>query len=315
MLQPKDCDVEHHATAAPFKLLLQKSQLTSKNMSAPLPSTADPVSIAAAAAEAALRIREVWSETPRFGIVLGTGAGQLAGNIDAEAIIPYSQLPGFPTSTALGHAGKFVCGRLQSQPVIAMQGRFHMYEGYSAAQSTIGVQTMAQLGIQFLLVSNAAGGINPKYRSGEVMLITSHIDLMFRSISSPDSFVDSLRPALRSDSAYDLELIAQAEACARRNGFPVHRGVYCGFLGPNYETRSEYRFLRRIGGDTVGMSTIPEVRIASRLGLKVLGLSIVTNVANPDQLARTTGHEVIEWAKIAEPCLRELFENAVRCNS
>lgn len=285
-------------------------------MPTPLPSsTHDPVAIATAAAQAAQRIRDTWPQTPRFGIVLGTGAGQLASAIETEATIPYSELPGFPTSTALGHAGKFVCGRLQNQPVIAMQGRFHMYEGYSAVQSTIGVQTMAQLGIKYLLVSNAAGGINPKFRSGEVMLITSHIDLMFRPVPAAESLIDGLRPALRSDSVYDLELIAQAEACARQHNFTVHRGIYCGLLGPNYETRSEYRFLRRIGGDTVGMSTIPEVRIASRLGLRVLGLSIVTNVANPDQLARTTGHEVIEWAKIAEPCLRSLFENAVFLNS
>jgi len=285
-------------------------------MPTPLPSsTHDPVAIATAAAQAAQRIRDTWPQTPRFGIVLGTGAGQLASAIETEATIPYSELPGFPTSTALGHAGKFVCGRLQNQPVIAMQGRFHMYEGYSAVQSTIGVQTMAQLGVKYLLVSNAAGGINPKFRSGEVMLITSHIDLMFRPVPAAESLIDGLRPALRSDSVYDLELIAQAEACARQHNFTVHRGIYCGLLGPNYETRSEYRFLRRIGGDTVGMSTIPEVRIASRLGLRVLGLSIVTNVANPDQLARTTGHEVIEWAKIAEPCLRSLFENAVFLNS
>lgn len=285
-------------------------------MPTPLPSsTHDPVAIATAAAQAAQRIRDTWPQTPRFGIVLGTGAGQLASAIETEATIPYSELPGFPTSTALGHAGKFVCGRLQNQPVIAMQGRFHMYEGYSAVQSTIGVQTMAQLGIKYLLVSNAAGGINPKFRSGEVMLITSHIDLMFRPVPAAESLIDGMRPALRSDSVYDLELIAQAEACARQHNFTVHRGIYCGLLGPNYETRSEYRFLRRIGGDTVGMSTIPEVRIASRLGLRVLGLSIVTNVANPDQLARTTGHEVIEWAKIAEPCLRSLFENAVFLNS
>jgi len=285
-------------------------------MPTPLPSSGDgPAAIAAAAAQAAQRIGAIWPETPQFGIILGTGAGQLTSAIEIEATIPYGELPGFPTSTALGHAGKFVCGRLQNQPVIAMQGRFHMYEGYSALQSTIGVQTMAQLGIKYLLVSNAAGGINPKFRSGEVMLITSHIDLMFRPVPTTECLVKALRPALRSDLAYDLELISQAEACAREHNFTVHRGIYCGLLGPNYETRSEYRFLRRIGGDTVGMSTIPEVRIASRLGLRVLGLSIVTNVANPDQLARTTGHEVIEWAKIAEPCLRQLFENAVRRNS
>lgn len=271
--------------------------------------------IAAAATEAARRIHAAWPVSPRFGIVLGTGAGQLAAAIACEATVSYEDLTGFPTSTALGHAGKFVCGRLAGQPVVAMQGRFHLYEGYSAAQSTIGIQTMAQMGIRFLLVSNAAGGVNPNFRSGEVMVITSHIDLMFRPVPDSETTLAGLRPALRGDQAYDQELIAQAEACALRNQFVLHRGTYCGLLGPNYETRSEYRMLRRIGGDTVGMSTIPEVRVATRLGLRVLGLSIVTNVANPDALERTTGHEVIEWAKIAGPALQALFENAVRLNA
>lgn len=271
--------------------------------------------IAAAAAEAARRIRAAWPAAPRFGIVLGTGAGQLAAAISSEAEFSYTDIPGFPASTALGHAGKFVCGQLAGQPVVAMQGRFHLYEGYSAVQSTIGIQTMAQLGIKYLLISNAAGGVNPNFRSGEVMLIASHIDLMFRPLPAPESIDAGLRPAYRGDHAYDQELMAQAEACALRHGFVLHRGVYCGLLGPNYETRSEYRMLRRIGCDTVGMSTIPEVRSAARLGLRVLGLSIITNVANPDALERTTGADVIEWARQAEPALRTLFENAVRANS
>ena len=285
-------------------------------MSTPLPCSADdPAAVAKVAAQAADRIKQLWPEKPRFGIVLGTGAGQLASAIQAEATIPYRDLPGFPTSTAIGHASQFVCGKLENQPVIAMQGRFHMYEGYSAVQSTIGLQTMAQLGIKFLLVSNAAGGINPNFRSGELMLITNHIDLMFRPAPAPECFAEGLRPVVRSDAAYDPVLIEQAEACARKNDFKLHRGIYCGMLGPNFETRSEYRFLRGIGCDVVGMSTIPEVRLATRLGLRVLGFSIVTNVANPDQLERTSGHEVIKWAEIAGPNLRQLVENAVRCNS
>jgi purine-nucleoside phosphorylase len=275
----------------------------------------DPSLISPAALAAAERIAQNWPQRPRFGIILGTGAGNLAEAIRREATFPYTDFSGFPHSTAMGHAGQFVCGQLQGQAVIAMQGRFHLYEGYRVEQSTLGVQTMAALGTKFLLVSNAAGGINPKFRSGEVMLITSHIDLMFRPAPAPETCRSGLRPELRGDSAYDRELIAQAEACARRHDFSVHRGTYCGLLGPNYETRSEYRFLRRIGGDTVGMSTVPEVRLAARLGLRVLGLSIVTNVARPDALDPTSGQEVIDAAQVAGPCLRALFENAISANS
>jgi purine-nucleoside phosphorylase len=275
----------------------------------------DPSLISPAALAAAERIAQNWPQRPRFGIILGTGAGKLAEAIRREATFPYTDFSGFPHSTAMGHAGQFVCGQLQGQAVIAMQGRFHLYEGYRVEQSTLGVQTMAALGTKFLLVSNAAGGINPKDRSGEVMLITSHIDLMFRPAPAPETCRSGLRPELRGDSAYDRELIAQAEACARRHDFSVHRGTYCGLLGPNYETRSEYRFLRRIGGDTVGMSTVPEVRLAARLGLRVLGLSIVTNVARPDALDPTSGQEVIDAAQVAGPCLRALFENAISANS
>jgi purine-nucleoside phosphorylase len=275
----------------------------------------NPSLISPAAQSAAEQIAQAWPSRPRFGIILGTGAGQLAGAIAQEATFPYANFAGFPHSTALGHAGQFVCGQLQGQPVIAMQGRFHLYEGYRVDQSTLGVQTMAALGIQYLMVSNAAGGINPKFRSGEVMLITSHIDLMFRPLPAMETCSSGLRPELRGDAAYDRELITQAEACARRHHFAVHRGTYCGLLGPNYETRSEYRFLRRIGGDTVGMSTVPEVRLAARLGLRVLGLSVVTNVARPDALDPTSGQEVIDAAQVASPCLRALFENAVAVNS
>jgi purine-nucleoside phosphorylase len=263
----------------------------------------DPSLISPAALAAAERIAQNWPQRPRFGIILGTGAGNLAEAIRREATFPYTDFSGFPHSTAMGHAGQFVCGQLQGQAVIAMQGRFHLYEGYRVEQSTLGVQTMAALGTKFLLVSNAAGGINPKFRSGEVMLITSHIDLMFRPAPAPETCRSGLRPELRGDSAYD------------RHNFSVHRGTYCALLGPNYETRSEYRFLRRIGGDTVGMSTVPEVRLAARLGLRVLGLSIVTNVARPDALDPTSGQEVIDAAQVAGPCLRALFENAISANS
>lgn len=271
--------------------------------------------IETAAQAAADELLERWSGRPKFGIVLGTGAGVLAEHIQRELEVPYNQFALFPASTALGHAGQFVCGQLAGQPVVAMQGRFHMYEGYPRDLSTIGIHTLARMGIQYLFLSNAAGGIHPRFRRGEIMLITSHLDLMFRTTSVLPSGGHIPRPFHRADQSYDLELIQQAESCARLHQFVVHRGTYCGLLGPNYETRAEYRFLRRIGGDTVGMSTIPEVCTATHYGLRTLGLSIVTNVARPDALDPTSGQEVVDAAQIAAPNLQRLFENAIRLNS
>lgn len=259
----------------------------------------------------AAAIGQRWDRRPRFGIILGTGAGELGDEIESEQILPYGELPYFPTSTAMGHKGQFVCGQLAGADVIAMQGRFHLYEGYPVDQATLPIHVMHQMGVEILFVSNASGGINPKFRSGEIMLIDSHIDLMNRSTTSMTPPDVNGRPALRSDH-YDSSLMEIAMACARREGFPLHRGVYAAMLGPNYETRAEYRFLRKVGGDVAGMSTVPEVAVAARYGMRVLGMSIVSNVAKPDVLEATSGQEVIDAAKITAPQLKAIVIDVIR---
>ncbi len=195
-----------------------------------------------------------------------------------------------------------------------MEGRFHLYEGYDVDKATLAVHTMQRLGVEILFVSNASGGINPKFASGEIMLIESHIDFMFRSTPQMTAPTSAGRPTLRSD-AYDNELIEQAKSCARKNGFPIHQGVYASMLGPNYETRAEYRFLRRVGADVAGMSTVPEVAVAGRYGMRVLGMSIITNVAKPDVLEATSGQEVIDAAVVAAPHLKAIVVNSISLNA
>ena len=195
-----------------------------------------------------------------------------------------------------------------------MEGRFHLYEGYDIDKATLAVHTMQRLGVEILFVSNASGGINPKFSSGEIMLIESHLDFMLLSTPQMTAPTSAERPTLRSD-AYDRGLIEQAESCARKNGFPIHQGVYAAMLGPNYETRAEYRFLRRVGADVAGMSTVPEVAVAGRYGMRVLGMSIITNVAKPDVLEATSGQEVIDAAAVAAPHLKSIVVNAIKLNS
>ena len=257
-------------------------------------------------------IRQVWDATPRFAVILGTGAGHLASEIQAECEISYGNIPHFPRSTALGHVGRLVCGKLAGQPVVAMQGRFHLYEGYAIDVATLPIHVFHRLGVQTLFVSNAAGGINPKFSSGDIMLINSHLDFMFRTSPNllPAGDFAAPRCLMRSDG-YDMGLIQQALACGRRHGFAIHQGVYAAMLGPNYETRAEYRFLRRIGADVAGMSTVPEVTAATRYGMRVLGLSIVTNVAKPDVLEPTSGEEVINAAEVAAPRLSQIVIDAI----
>jgi len=255
---------------------------------------------------AASLIRQRWQHTPRLGIILGTGLGNFAREIDAEAVIPYNDIPYFPKSTAVGHAGQLVCGRLRGLPVVTMEGRFHTYEGYPTWQITLPVRVMHALGAKLLVVSNAAGGVNPQYRTGDVMVIEDHINLMGSNpLIGPtndtlgDRFPDMSRP-------YDFDLIERAQQVARREDFVCHRGVYVALSGPNYETRAEYRFLRKIGGDVIGMSTVPEVIVAHQLGVRILALSTVTNVCLPDALGETDGDEVVAAASNAERKLRAI---------
>ena len=255
--------------------------------------------------EASDLVRRLWPRTPRAGIILGTGLGQLAEQILCDIILPYHAIPYFPQSTALGHKGQLVCGVLNDVPVVALDGRFHFYEGYSADEITLPISVMRRLGTELLMVSNASGGLNPQFRSGDIMAMADHIDLMGKRTSSL-SVPNGMPSRSGGWLPYDPELIDLAQELARRGGFACHRGTYIAVLGPNYETRAEYRALRRLGGDAVGMSTIPEVLAAIRCGMRVLALSTITNVARPDALAATAAQDVVDIAATAEPKLREI---------
>jgi purine-nucleoside phosphorylase len=256
--------------------------------------------------EAAAEVRRHWSVTPRVGIILGTGLAGFTEEIQRDAVLPYEDIPHFPRATALGHKGQFVCGTVGGVPVVTMEGRFHLYEGYSLQQITLPVRVMKALGIELLIVSNASGGLNPNFAVGDILVIEDHINLMGANplVGVND---DRLGPRFPDMSApYDRRLIRLAAEIARRENFAAHVGVYVALSGPCYETRAEYRFLRLIGGDVVGMSTAPEVIVAAHVGLPVLALSVVTNVCSPDLLTATDGHRVIDAARSAEPKMRQI---------
>jgi len=257
-------------------------------------------------ADAVAAVRGRWQRVPQVGIILGTGLGGFAKQVSAEAVIGYETIPHFPRATALGHRGQFVCGTINGLGVVTMEGRFHLYEGYSATQITLPVRVMHALGIKLLIISNASGGVNPAYRPGDLLVIDDHINLMGANpLVGPN--MDALGPRFPDMSRpYDPELVEQALAIARREGITAHRGVYVALTGPNYETRAEYRFLRVIGGDVVGMSTVPEVIVAAHMGLRVVALSTITNVALVDGQPPTDGHDVIEVAAHAEQKVRKI---------
>jgi purine-nucleoside phosphorylase len=257
-------------------------------------------------ATAAEYIRGQWNETPQAGIILGTGLGNVAGEIESPVLIDYESIPNFLKSTATSHRGRLVCGRLAGVPVVAMEGRFHQYEGYPLKQITLPVRVMKALGADLLIVSQAVGGMNPYYRAGDVMIIDDHINLMGDNplVGVND---DRLGPRFPDMSApYTPELIEAALATARRDNFVAHRGVTVAVTGPNLETRAEYRFLRAIGADVVGMSTVPEVIVAVHAGMRVFGLSVVTDMCLPDTLKPADIHEIIAIANSAQPKLRAL---------
>jgi len=255
---------------------------------------------------AAAAIRSHWNETPVAGIILGTGLGNLAAEIESTVAIEYEQIPHFPKSTATSHRGRLVCGRLAGAPVVAMEGRFHQYEGYPLKQITLPVRVMKALGAETLIVSQAVGGMNPHYRPGDVMVIDDHINLMGDNplVGVND---DRLGPRFPDMSApYTPELIDVALEVARKENFVAHRGVTVAVTGPNLETRAEYRFLRQIGADVVGMSTVPEVIVAVHAGLRVFGLSVITDMCFPDALKPAVIEEIIAHANSAQPKLRAL---------
>jgi purine-nucleoside phosphorylase len=264
-----------------------------------------------AAAEA---VRRRWSVPPRVGLILGTGLGDVAEHIAADVMIPYHEIPHFPPPTALSHRGQLVCGWLAHTPVVALEGRWHGYEGHDLAALMLPVYVLRALGSQWLVLSNASGGLNPRYAPGDVMIVADHINLMFwRSLPDVCRLPDGGRASRATGTRppYDAELIARALGIARRENFAAHQGVYVGVTGPNYETRAEYRFLRRIGGDAVGMSTVPEAVAAARCGLRTLALSVITNVACPDRPRITQALDVVELAQRAEPKVRAIVRGII----
>ena len=250
--------------------------------------------------------------TPQLGIVLGSGLGRLADEIEDPLVIPYKRIPGFPVSTAIGHKGNFIVGKLGGKTVIAMQGRIHYYEGYGMNQVTLPIRVMKLLGIRYLFVSNAAGGTNLGYHVGDLMIIRDHINLLPNPLIGPNlddfgpRFPDMTRP-------YDPALIRLAEQIAAEKDIPLQKGVYIACSGPCYETPAEYRYFRAIGGDAVGMSTTPEVIVARHSSIPVFGMSVITDVAHDteDDNYVTDGEAIVRAANAAADKMIALFKEMI----
>ena len=254
----------------------------------------------------------VGQEPPLVGIVLGSGLGKLADHIEEAQVIPYRDIPGFPLSTATGHKGNFIYGKLGGKTVVAMQGRFHGYEGYPMSLVTMPVRVMKLLGIQYLFVSNAAGGTNPTFHVGDLMIIRDHINMHPNPLIGPN--FEEMGPRFPDMTcAYDQELIARAEKIAEEMGIQVQKGVYFSSTGPTYETPAEIRFYRLAGADAVGMSTTPEVIVARHCGLKVFGMSVITNICNTENIERNLndGEDVVRAADAAADRMTLLFNRLI----
>jgi purine-nucleoside phosphorylase len=250
--------------------------------------------------------------TPEIGIILGTGLGQILDKVDVEAEMSYNRIPNFPISTVEFHKGKLIYGSIAGKKVIVMQGRFHLYEGYSLTDVTFPVRVMHQLGISRLLVSNAAGAIDKSFKKGEIMLIDDHINLQggsplaFKGVEKMgERFIDMSAP-------YDPEMNAKFEEIAAANNIKLHKGVYASVVGPQLETRAEYRYLKIIGADAIGMSTVPEVIVANHLDLPVSAMSVLTDECDPDNLKPVNIAEIIAMAGKAEPNMITLFTELIK---
>ncbi len=263
------------------------------------------------AAEYIQAILDRQNVSPTVGIILGSGLGRLVDRIENQTVIPYKDIPGFPVSTAIGHKGNFIVGTVSGKTVIAMQGRIHCYEGYGMDTVTLPVRVMKVLGIKHLFVSNAAGGVNKSFSTGDLMIIKDHINLIPNPLIGPNldefgpRFPDMTRP-------YDLGLIAMAEEIAAQTGLKLQKGVYLGCTGPTYETPAEYKFMRTIGADAVGMSTTPEVIVARHSDIPVFGMSVITDVAHEDDEEYVTdGEEILRQANAAAEKMSALFADII----
>jgi len=262
--------------------------------------------------ESAEYLQQRGFETPEIGMILGTGLGQIIDKIEIESEISYNHIPNFPSATVEFHRGKLIYGTLAGKKIVVMQGRFHLYEGYSLLDVTFPVRVMHELGIKKLLVSNASGAINKSFRKGEIMLIDDHINLQggsplaFRGIEQMgERFVDMSAP-------YDAVMNKKLEEIASKNNITLHKGVYASVVGPQLETRAEYRYLKIIGADAVGMSTVPEIIVANHLGLPVSAVSVITDECDPENLKPVDIEDIIASAGKAEPDMITLFMDLIK---
>lgn len=262
--------------------------------------------------ETAEYLKSLIKTQPKTGIILGTGLGNLVTQITDKTEIPYETIPNFPVSTVEGHSGKLILGKLGGIDILAMQGRFHYYEGYDMKSVTFPVRVMKAIGIENLLVSNASGGVNPEFEIGDLMIITDHINL-FPEHPLRGKNYNELGPRFPDMSeAYTKDFITKAKSIAARNNIKVVEGVYVGTSGPTFETPSEYRYFRTIGGDAVGMSTVPEVIVANHAGMKVFGISIVTDLGVPGKIIEVTHEEVQEIGNRAQPLMTQIMKELVK---
>lgn len=269
------------------------------------------------AQQAADFIRSRWSVKPRMGVILGTGYGAMAERVKRPTLLPYAEIPHFPRSTALAHVGRLVCGEWFGQPVVVMQGRSHLYEGYGIDQVALPAAALCELGVERLIVTNAAGGVNPYHTMGDVMLISSHINLLWaeprlecESTAGEGAVNAVARGAGRQP--YCASLLEQVWRASRTATFEPHRGVYLAVTGPSYETRAEYRCFRRLGADAVGMSTVPEALVAAHYGCEVLGVSVITNVARPDSPDTVDAEDVVAASQSAAPNVLRVVQAAIQ---
>lgn len=264
--------------------------------------------------ETAHAVKTRIGQQPAFGLILGSGLGGLADAVEQAVHIPYPELPHWPTSTVQGHSGQLVAGHLEGQPVLVMQGRAHYYEGYSMAQVGLPLRVMQRLGVHTVIITNAAGGVNPEFSPGDVMLITDHLNLIGMSGLSPlrGPNIDELGPRFPDMMhAYNPELRAAAVRVAQQAGVRLQQGVYAGLAGPNFETPADLRFLRVVGADAVGMSTVPEVIVARQGGMRVLGFSGISNKANLDGNTPTTHAEVLQAGALIVPKLEKIVRGVL----
>jgi purine-nucleoside phosphorylase len=265
--------------------------------------------------EVADAVRSKIDIKPRIGVILGSGLNDLAASVENAFTVPYRDLPHWPVSTVEGHAGRLVIGELEEQPVFVMQGRVHYYEGYSMGQVTLPVRVMQRLELEMMIVTNAAGGVNPDFVPGDVMLITDNLNLMGMSGLNPlmGPNLDELGPRFPDMSqVYNKELMTVTRKVASEKDITLREGVYCGLSGPSFESPADLRFLRLAGADAVGMSTVPEVIVANHGGLKALGLSGISNKANLDGSTVTTHQEVIEAGKVITPKMETIIRGVLK---